>query len=86
MKARLVFLGRLEDLAGRADEDLSASSQLDWAGILGWLRDHYSLALVEAVSAERVKVAVNGAIVADKCGLVVNDGDEIAFLPPVSGG
>ncbi|WP_404479840.1 MoaD/ThiS family protein [Novosphingobium sp. BL-52-GroH] len=86
MKARLVFLGRLEELAGLPFEDLAASAPLDWTGVLGWLGDRHSAELAAAVDGEKVKVALNGALVADKRGLVVADGDEIAFLPPVSGG
>lgn len=82
MKAKLVFLGRLEEQAGRGFEDIAASASLDWTALLERLGSE----LAEAVSAEKVKVALNGALVADKHGIVVNDGDEIAFLPPVSGG
>jgi molybdopterin synthase sulfur carrier subunit len=86
MKARLVFLGRLEELAGRPFEDLASSAPLDWTDVLGWLGEWYSAELAEIVDGEKVKVAQNGALVADKRALVLADGDEIAFLPPVSGG
>jgi molybdopterin converting factor small subunit len=33
-----------------------------------------------------VKVALNGALIAEKGGVVLAEGDELAFLPPVSGG
>jgi len=86
MKAKLVFLGRLEEQAGRGFEDIAASAPLDWTDVLGWLGDWYSIEFAEAVDGEKVKVALNGALVADKHSIVLNDGDEIAFLPPVSGG
>lgn len=86
MQAKLVFLGRLAEMAGRPFQDIAASAALDWADVLGWLGDSYSPALVEAVDADRVKVALNGALLADKRALVLSDGDELAFLPPVSGG
>ena len=35
---------------------------------------------------ERVKLALNGSILAEKTALSAKDGDEIALLPPVSGG
>jgi molybdopterin synthase sulfur carrier subunit len=38
------------------------------------------------LSGERIKLAVNGVLVSDLASLVVKDGDELAFLPPVSGG
>lgn len=73
-------------MAGRPSQDVAASAPLDWADVLGWLGDCFSEALVDMVSSERVKVALNGALIADKGGVVLADGDELAFLPPVSGG
>lgn len=86
MATKLMFLGRLEDMAGRAEDEMSPKAPLDWKGILEWLGDWYSPDLVEAVDGHRVKIAINGALVVDKSAIVVGDGDEIAFLPPVSGG
>lgn len=34
----------------------------------------------------KVKIAVNGNVVADRAIFTLRDGDEVAFLPPVSGG
>ena len=82
----MVFLGRLEDLAGRAGHDVAADAPLDWYDVIGWLGDHFPPELADAVAGEKVRVAINGALVADKHMLVLADGDELAFLPPVSGG
>jgi sulfur-carrier protein len=41
-------------------------------------------ALAAELNSERVRVAVNGALAARTAPL--SDGDEVAFLPPVSGG
>jgi molybdopterin synthase sulfur carrier subunit len=43
-------------------------------------------ALAEAACEPRTRVAVNGALLADKAALQAGAGDEIALLPPVSGG
>lgn len=86
MALRLVFLGRLEELAGRAFEDMAPTAPLDWNDLLGWLGGCYSSQLADSIDGHRVKIAVNGALVADKSAIVLVDGDEIAFLPPVSGG
>ena len=35
---------------------------------------------------ERVRMALNGQLIAEGGSIVLADGDELAFLPPVSGG
>ena len=76
----IVFLGKLADLAGAPSLQLAAP--LDWAGLVAAL----PAALAEAVEDPRNRVALNGALIADKAGLQAVAGDEIALLPPVSGG
>jgi len=80
MAVRLVFLGKLADLAGTDEREIAAP--LDWDGLLAALDG----ALAEAVAGERMRIAVNGALLADKTTLAAADGDEVALLPPVSGG
>jgi len=80
MAVRLVFLGKLADLAGASEQELPAP--LDWPGLVAALPG----ALGEAVRGEKVKLALNGMIAADKSALAAVDGDEVALLPPVSGG
>jgi len=84
MTAKLVFLGRLEELAGT--DGISVDVPLGWAGLLAHLSEHCAPELVETVADVRVKVALNGALIAEKGGVVLAEGDELAFLPPVSGG
>jgi sulfur-carrier protein len=76
----VVFLGKLADLAGAAS--LSLAAPLDWAALKAALPP----ILAEALDDPRNRVAVNGALLADKAGLQAGAGDEIALLPPVSGG
>lgn len=80
MAVKLVFLGKLADLAGVADMDVTGP--LDWAGLLSAL----PAPLAEAAGQDRTKIALNGDLLADKALLAAQDGDEIALLPPVSGG
>ncbi len=75
MAVKLVFLGKLADLAGAPERDVAGP--LDWAGLL---------AIFPEAGGERIKLALNGAVLADKAALAAADGDEIALLPPVSGG
>ncbi len=76
--ARLVFLGRLSDVAGCTELDV-APGPLE--SVLAALDPALALALLD----ERVRIALNGDLIADR-GLVLSAGDELAFLPPVSGG
>jgi molybdopterin synthase sulfur carrier subunit len=80
MAVKLVFLGKLADLAGAPDKEVPGP--LDWQGLLEALPGP----LGEAARGERVKLALNGTVLADKSALAADDGDEVALLPPVSGG
>lgn len=75
-----MFLGKLADLAGAPSLELNAP--LDWAGLKAVLPE----ALGQAIDDPRNRVALNGALLAEKAALEAGEGDEIALLPPVSGG
>lgn len=79
MSARLVFLGRLEDLAGAGEREVLPGPL---EAVLAALEPELAVALL----GERVRIALNGALLADRGGIVLGEGDELAFLPPVSGG
>jgi molybdopterin synthase sulfur carrier subunit len=83
--AKLVFLGRLEDLAGMAEITMPVARGATLSAVL----DRLPAELVAALTSPKIRVAVNGAIVATDRPfeeLVIEEPDEIAFLPPVSGG
>ena len=80
MSVKLVFLGKLADLAGAPEKEVPGP--LDWRGLL----DALPGPLGEAAKGEKVKLALNGAVLGDKSLLAASDGDEVALLPPVSGG
>lgn len=79
--ARLAFLGRLEDIAGTPELVIPLTEPTSLADVLTMLPPFLS----EALEGPRIKLARNGSLVAP-AGLMVAEGDEIAFLPPVSGG
>lgn len=81
--AQLLFFGRLGDLAGGTERSLGLSEPhaiADLIGILGQTDDLLGSALAEP----RIRYAINGVIV--DADALVEDEDELAFLPPVSGG
>ena len=79
MPARLVFLGRLEDVAGMAELAVNP-------GPLDQVLAALDPSLAVQLLGERVRMALNGALIAEGGGIILADGDELAFLPPVSGG
>lgn len=83
MTIRVVYLGRLADIAGTDAVELALpDGQIDWDGLIGLIGPQ----MAEVVHAETVKLALNGAVLPDKAALIARAGDEIALLPPVSGG
>jgi molybdopterin synthase sulfur carrier subunit len=80
MSIRIVLLGPLRDLAGMAEIEVAAP--LDWVGLLTAVKP----AVAEQLREKRVNVACAGQVLADKTALLAQDGDEVALLPPVSGG
>ena len=80
MGVRILFLGPLQDLAGEAEREVDAP--LDWAGLL----EAVGPEVADQLKEERVNVACAGRVLADKTALLAQDGDEVALLPPVSGG
>lgn len=80
MAVKIVFLGPLRDVAGTASTEVDAP--LDWAGLLAVVGKDVAQELTQ----ERVNIACGGGVLADKTQLAAKDGDEVALLPPVSGG
>jgi molybdopterin synthase sulfur carrier subunit len=80
MALKLVFLGRLADAAGAGEREVAAVPSI--AALIAGLEPELSAAL----AGPKVKIAVNGNLVGDRAIFTLRDGDEVAFLPPVSGG
>lgn len=78
MAITLVFLGRLEDAAGSGSREVPAAASLGQA--IAALDPN----LADVLRGPRIRCAVNGTLVQGDVPL--RDGDEVAFLPPVSGG
>ena len=80
MAVTILFLGPLRDIAGEETREVAAP--LDWSGLL----EAVGPGVAEQLQQERVNVACAGRVLADKTALAAKDGDEVALLPPVSGG
>ena len=79
MRYRILYFASLRDAAGCDSEQFDTGSA-DARAVYAQLRERHGFAL----GAERLRVAVNGEFAAWDRALA--DGDEVAFLPPVSGG
>ena len=79
-----MFLGRLEDIAGTPELSLPLAEPATIATIAARLAPE----LAEALRNPRIRIAVGGKLMpaAAAWDETVGDGDEVAFLPPVSGG
>ncbi|MBB3033188.1 MoaD/ThiS family protein [Alteriqipengyuania lutimaris] len=80
MAVRVLFLGPLRDMAGMAETELPAP--LNWDGLLAAVPSE----VAEQLRESQVHVACAGKVLTDKTTLAAQDGDEVALLPPVSGG
>ncbi len=80
MSVKVLFLGPLADLEGASEREFDAP--LDWPGLLSQVSDNVAGQLLEA----RVNIACGGKVLPEKTTLQARDGDEVALLPPVSGG
>lgn len=79
---RLVYLARLRDALGIGSEEIPAASTV--ADVLEQLRARGGAFAVELAEGKPFKVAVNKTLA--RPDTPVKSGDEVAFLPPVTGG
>ena len=83
--AGAVFLfGRLKDAFGASSIELPGGAGT--AAELRALLIHANPDLAETLRSKAVRIAVNQELVADEVGTRITSADEIALLPPLSGG
>ena len=80
---RLVFLGKFGDVAGPAQVALPGEVRT-LSDLKDWLSQQQPL-LGQAMAATTTRLVVNQCVAHDLSAPVA-DGDEVAFLPPMSGG
>ena len=81
MTVRLRLFAQARDTAGRADDEFDAP---DLGTLLDGARARYGSEFTAVLV--RARVWVNGDEPSDGDATALHDGDEVAVLPPVSGG
>lgn len=76
----VVYFAMFRELAGRGEETWSGPSETPASRIYDDLRKHYDFPL----AFDHVRVAINDEFAPGDP--VVNSGDKLVFIPPVSGG
>jgi molybdopterin converting factor subunit 1 len=84
MRVKVLYFGILKELVGTADETIDLPDGLDVRGLLDILRRQTSKNGMEERVWQSLAVAVNREYSALHA--VLCEGDEVALLPPVSGG
>ena len=80
----VLFFASLQEATQTGAMQLSLPDDSNLTMLMQRLEQDLSSEAVAAVQAENVRIAVNQTLVSSSCRL--QDGDEIAFLPPVTGG
>jgi molybdopterin converting factor subunit 1 len=81
MRVKVLFFGQLKDITGRAEDQLDVAE----GARLSTVFDHYAGRFPRVGAMAASIVLARNQEFADASAAIV-DGDEIAFLPPVSGG
>jgi sulfur-carrier protein len=81
--ARILFFGRLADLAGSAE--IAHRGGLDLTDLVAYL-EQTNIELATALRDPSVRVARNLDLIPMGADPVIGANDEIAFMPPLSGG
>lgn len=78
---KVVFFASLREAVGRAEMSVSAGSVDELWQVLA---EQLGCEALEALQQDNVRIAVNQSLVT--ADIELHSGDEIAFLPPVTGG
>ena len=84
MQLKIVYLARLRDALGRSSESLELADGASVNALRAALRQRGGPWAQELATGRAVRIAVNHEMSAGDVAL--QDGDEVAFFPPVTGG
>lgn len=81
---KVLFFAQLADFAGRDSLEIKCPDKLTPVKLVQLLQEELPEALTDALIDETAMVSANKVMIAWND--VIADGDEVAFLPPFSGG
>lgn len=86
MAVRVRYFARLREVLGTAEESLPVPEQgIDFAGFMAQLRERHGSRACGELGAARIRLALNGELLSEPPAQL-HPGDELGFLPPVTGG
>ena len=84
MTVRVLFFASLRDEIGTGELEVTLAEATGLAEFIAGLGEDLPAEALAALRAENVRIAVNQELVA--ADRPIRPGDEVAFLPPVTGG
>jgi molybdopterin synthase sulfur carrier subunit len=81
---RVLFFASLRESAGTEGFDVELEAPVSLDGLMLLISQRLDEKGMAALGAENVRVAINQALVAAP--QTISPGDEVAFMPPVTGG
>jgi molybdopterin synthase sulfur carrier subunit len=82
---KVLFFASLREEVGCGELDVEAANVTNVADVLCTLRETLSTAAMQALEQDNVRIAVNQQLIVET-DMPLKSGDEVAFLPPVTGG
>jgi len=84
MTVRVLFFASLRDSAGADELEIELDDAVPLDGFMPLLKDRLGEPAFEALTGESVRIALNQELTSGA--VTIRPGDEIAFMPPVTGG
>ena len=80
---KVIFFASLREAVGIGETEVSADSL---SSLIESLRGRLDNAAIEALTAENVRIAIDQTLLEEGANPLFKGGEEVAFLPPVTGG